>query len=102
MRVLSWEKDYFVMGTGQRSAGGEVLWMLVLFLLCVSSSFGLFAGVCPEAHQLLPCWWHGKLPHHFFLLVGLHHPGPCGARWAPHPNMWLFLGIGATVLFMFL
>lgn len=80
----SWWKVYLITGTGQGSVwgGGEVPWLVVLFLLCISSSFGLFSCVCPGPHQMLLCWWHGKLPHHLFLLGGLHQPGPCGARWA--------------------
>lgn len=67
-----------VMGMGRGSAGGEVSWMLVLFLLCISSSFGLFSGLCPGPHQPLLGCWPGKLPHHLFLLAGLVEPGgPC-------------------------
>ena len=101
------------MGMSQGSAGGEVSWMVVLFLLCISSSFGLFSGVRPGPRQLLLCWWHGKLSHHLSLLGGLHQPGPCGAGWTLYTDstisprsiqecMWLFCGIGATVLFVFL
>lgn len=114
MRVVFLTEGLSHSGDGPgECVGGEVPWLVVLFLLCISSSFGLFSCVHPGPHQMLLCWWHGKLPHHLFLLGGLHQPGPCGARWALRTGstssprsiqecMWLFLGIGATVLFMFL
>lgn len=85
MRVVFLTEGLSHSGDGPGECGGGSPMVGCPVLTLHLQLFWLFSCVHPGPHQMLLCWWHGKLPHHLFLLGGLHQPGPCGALHADVP-----------------
>lgn len=109
----SWERDYSWWGPGECWERSHMDTCPVVVALHLQLLWAVL-WCAPRTTSAAACWWYGKLPHHLFLLVGPAPTWSLSSQVGPalvvpplaqevlQECMWLFLGIGDTVLFMFL